>query len=197
VHRLPHCLATLGILLVTGASVAGAQAPADRLSYTFSGCAPVTIVQGIDPSNLVYDTPFCVRGTFTTFPGRIAWWDEPVRLGTLTTDFFYQAPQLAGALFTESYHQVEIGGIPPFGLGSGGPIFVSLDPNYRHTPGSITIPMSYWVAYTDWDGIHRGAQTSRVGATLTATVLPEPGTWALLGTGLLGVLGVGRRKRKA
>jgi hypothetical protein len=41
----------------------------------------------------------------------------------------------------------------------------------------------------------------RVGGTqgiaLTATTVPEPGTWALLGTGLLAVAGVaaGRRRR--
>jgi hypothetical protein len=44
-----------------------------------------------------------------------------------------------------------------------------------------------------------GPQTASAvsGGVAPSSVVPEPGTWALLGTGLLGVAGIARRKRTA
>jgi hypothetical protein len=44
-----------------------------------------------------------------------------------------------------------------------------------------------------------GPQTASAvsGGVVPSSVVPEPGTWALLGTGLLGVAGIARRKRTA
>lgn len=62
-------------------------------------------------------------------------------------------------------------------------------------------PVQYEILFTAGNGVainNNGPGTvTSIDARITSNVIPEPSTYALMGTGLLGLLGVARRNKKA
>ena len=77
---------------------------------------------------------------------------------------------------------------PNVGNGPLGLQFVGLTSNALFSSVTISLPNA---SYPVYDNVQFGLALS------STTVTPEPGSIALLGTGLLGIFGVVRRKRKA
>ena len=113
--------------------------------------------------------------TITDFLGDIALAGD---LGELSLDGFFGSNTGSGAaIFTPStgYLLEDF----PFGAGMAGPFTLNLDPTWSAT------------SYTDaggWTGDSKGDIAP------TSDPVPEPGTIALLGTGLLGMIGYSRRR---
>ncbi len=61
--------------------------------------------------------------------------------------------------------------------------------------GSGIIQFSGNVSSLTWDSTQEGWHGFTVGAADIGTTVPEPSSWMLMGTGLLGLVGVGRRRK--
>jgi hypothetical protein len=161
------------------------------ISFTNQGVLSGSLNSGITSvaSDLAFDGTVIEPGPFATLSLNLGSLTGSLKNGGTFTGGTFELDNGSAVLFTTSFSGTwdKVG----TGLYDLAGTFSTVFEGIRYTGGTNQI---FRVSFDDEQVCLRGL---RGDTNITATVVPEPGSLALLGTGLVGLAGVARRKLRS